>query len=150
MQTNRLHFRACTVDDAAQLALIDTRASISPWSKMQYRTGLSAGNQGLLLLLDQTPLGYVLYQCVLDTAEIFTLALDPQHQRRGWGTALMRTLIQQLHQQKITHLILEVRTSNVPARAFYKQLGMRIVGRRAHYYRTATGREDALLMELII
>jgi ribosomal-protein-alanine N-acetyltransferase len=42
-------------------------------------------------------------------------------------------------------LILELRASNVPARALYEQAGFVVAGRRPRYY---PGGEDALLMTL--
>ena len=41
---------------------------------------------------------------------------------------------------------LEVRSSNVAARALYKSLGFSEAGLRPKYYATPDGREDAILM----
>ena len=45
---------------------------------------------------------------------------------------------------------LEVRSSNVAARAFYESLGFSETGSRPNYYATANGREDATLMTLAL
>ena len=45
---------------------------------------------------------------------------------------------------------LEVRSSNVAARALYKSLGFSETGLRPKYYVTPDGREDAILMMLTL
>jgi ribosomal-protein-alanine N-acetyltransferase len=45
-------------------------------------------------------------------------------------------------------LLLEVRPSNLPARALYAASGFVEIGRRKHYYPAANGREDALVLAL--
>ena len=47
---------------------------------------------------------------------------------------------------KIKKWFLEVRRSNDPAVALYKKFGFKAVGTRKNYYKTPTGREDALIM----
>ena len=45
---------------------------------------------------------------------------------------------------------LEVRSSNVAARALYESLGFSETGLSPNYYATADGREDAILMTLAL
>ena len=45
---------------------------------------------------------------------------------------------------------LEVRAGNTAARALYERMGFQIVGHRAEYYSTSQGREDALLMSMLL
>jgi ribosomal protein S18 acetylase RimI-like enzyme len=52
----------------------------------------------------------------------------------------------ELKMSDVTEVMLEVRSSNQPARTFYKQLGFVEIGRRALYY--ADPIEDALQMRL--
>ena len=45
---------------------------------------------------------------------------------------------------------LEVRESNVRARAIYERYGFSVLGRRPGYYPAPQGREDALLMSITV
>jgi ribosomal-protein-alanine N-acetyltransferase len=45
---------------------------------------------------------------------------------------------------------LEVRAGNTAARALYERMGFQTVGHRAEYYSTSQGREDALLMSMLL
>ena len=44
-------------------------------------------------------------------------------------------------------MFLEVRVSNVAARALYAQMGFREIGVRRSYYPAPVGREDAIVLE---
>ena len=67
-------------------------------------------------------------------AEIHTIGVDPGHQGRGIGRALLRGLLAAADAVHAT-VYLEVRTDNDPARALYESEGFTVVGLRRRYYR---------------
>jgi ribosomal-protein-alanine N-acetyltransferase len=76
-----------------------------------------------------------------DVAWIVTLAVTPDHQRRGLGRALLAACEAQLNRPRVR---LTVRASNAPAVALYKQAGYQQVRVWRRYYR---GGENGLVME---
>ena len=66
-------------------------------------------------------------------AEVHTIGVDPAHQRRGVGRALLVALLRRADQFRAT-TFLEVRTDNDPAVALYREHGFEIVGLRKRYY----------------
>ncbi len=88
---------------------------------------------------------FVIFQTVLDEAEIIHLVCDIDYQGKGIAKQLMCELIQQQKQLGITVWHLEVRESNMAAIELYQNLGFEVVGRRKAYYQNG---EDALLMRL--
>jgi ribosomal-protein-alanine N-acetyltransferase len=93
---------------------------------------------------DGTVAAYVVARCVRDEAEILNLAVHPDHTRRGLGTALVRDVVEDLARSGARWVFLEVRVSNVGARAFYERMGFEARGRRRGYY--SHPREDALVL----
>ncbi len=72
-----------------------------------------------------------------------TIAVAPEHQRRGIGSILMDALIGEARARDAGSLMLEVRSDNDPALAFYARYGFgRIAVRRAYY----GGGRDGLVM----
>lgn len=67
-------------------------------------------------------------------AEIHTIGVDPAHQRRGIGRALLRGLLDVADAAGAT-VFLEVRTDNEAAHALYEAAGFTVVGLRKRYYR---------------
>ncbi|MFR9732241.1 ribosomal protein S18-alanine N-acetyltransferase [Saccharopolyspora sp. MS10] len=66
-------------------------------------------------------------------AEVHTMAVDPAHQGRGVGRALLRGLLARADEHRAT-TFLEVRTDNEPALALYRAHGFEVVGLRKRYY----------------
>jgi ribosomal-protein-alanine N-acetyltransferase len=81
-------------------------------------------------------------------AELETIAVAVESQRRGLARQLFAYLTGKLKAAQISELLLEVRASNRPALAFYRALGFEQIGQRPRYY--ANPVEDAFLMRLII
>ena len=58
-------------------------------------------------------------------AWIDDMAVDPLYQRRGVGAALLEAVMRQANRMGMTHLFLNPRRGNEPARAFYRAAGFR-------------------------
>lgn len=76
--------------------------------------------------------------------ELLLLAVDPAHRRCGLASALLSRLCADAKVRGAARLLLEMRANN-PAEALYLTHGFKPIGRRAQYYRAATGeRLDAV------
>lgn len=88
----------------------------------------------------------VWFSVVQDEAEIIDIRVGEAFRRTGIGESLLTQSFEKLRQSKIRSVFLEVRSTNAAALALYKKLSFVVMGRRENYYKTATGREDALTM----
>jgi ribosomal-protein-alanine N-acetyltransferase len=84
-------------------------------------------------------LGYIIFS---QRGHIISVAVHPQHRRRGIGEKLLEMILKPPHPNKVWA---EVRKSNQGARAFYANMGFQIKGIVPNYY----GDEDALIVERI-
>jgi len=91
-------------------------------------------------------LGFAVASLLPPQAEMETIAVAKEAQRRGIGRALLQALADQLGSEGIGDLWLEVRASNQAALAFYRSAGFAQTGRRKNYYRDPG--EDGLLLTL--
>jgi ribosomal protein S18 acetylase RimI-like enzyme len=62
------------------------------------------------------------------TAEVRALYVAPTCRRQGIGAALLRAAARELNALGLSTIRLEVLSANLPARAFYEQLGGREIG----------------------
>ncbi|HCI46006.1 MAG TPA: ribosomal-protein-alanine acetyltransferase [Rhodospirillaceae bacterium] len=137
---------------AAEMAEIMRRAYLAtphtggrPWEhkqlsdqlaqEMSYALGITNTDTGALT-------AFVLYQQIIDEAEILILAVDPTVQRQGNGQRLMDAVLAQLEEQGCRNLFLEVACNNEPAINLYVKFGLRVTGERRGYYQGL----DALVM----
>lgn len=97
---------------------------------------------------DEGPAGFSLVRAVADEAELLLLAVDPDHQRRGIGQALLDEFVDAARAQGARRLHLEVRDGN-PAIRLYDAAGFVPAGRRKNYYHGPDGEAfDAVTLML--
>lgn len=88
--------------------------------------------------------GFAMTRGVLDEAELLLLAVMPDARRRGVGAALLRSVIADCSERKISTLHLEVRAGN-DAIKLYSNSGFSKIGERRDYYRGVDGRTYSAL-----
>jgi ribosomal-protein-alanine N-acetyltransferase len=88
--------------------------------------------------------GYLVARQMADEGEILNVGVAAKHRRHGVGRSLVSAGLTQLRGRGATQVYLEVRESNVGARALYAEFGFAEVGRRTKYYRRPV--EDAILL----
>lgn len=158
-----LHLEALTEADLQLVCDTEKRAYTHPWTVGHFNDSLKSGYPAQLLttpvLPPDTPLqrtasgrmllGYWVAMHVVDEVHLLNLVVTPEHRRQGWGKVLLQALAVHSAAHAAHSLWLEVRASNDPAQALYRQVGFQTVGRRKGYYPAGHGqREDALLMNL--
>src|SRR6266545_3760013 len=117
-----------------------------PWSPSLFISEMSeTSNRAYLVArLGRDVVGYGGVICYGDEAHITTIAVDPAHHRRKFGTRMMFELMSESIRLGARAVSLEVRMSNWGAQRMYGRFGFRPVGVRKGYYQE-TG-EDALVM----
>ena len=138
------------LSDAADLAHLESFYEQSEGPSYGFLQSLQAQPhcRAWCLLKDNQPVAAIWYQCVARRAEVIDLRVLASERRQGLGRKLLRASLTALGD--VGAVELEVRSSNVAARALYESLGFSETGLRSNYYATAGGREDAILMTLAL
>lgn len=145
--SDRDELRAADESDLATICRIERASFADPWSESDFRSMLrfAAG-----IFLVSAPFstgsvkGYVIALAVLDEAEIINLGVDAGSRRMGIGGRLLDEALARVEAKGVVTTFLEVRESNVAARALYGSRGFSEISRRRGYYRTPV--EDALVL----
>jgi [ribosomal protein S18]-alanine N-acetyltransferase len=135
--------RPMRVEDLPAVMKTDRESLPRPWSEAVWREEIFSPF-GLYLVLEENGVifGYVGVKLVADEAHITTLAVRPDRRRQGFARALVEAALEDQASADARRAYLEVRPSNLAARALYASLGFVGTGVRRGYY----GDEDALLM----
>jgi len=131
---------ARSLKEAPQWALSAYVAALNPEGSPR-RIALVAENAETGVVL-----GFAVASLVGSQAELETMAVAAEGQRRGVGRRLFAAMVEEMRLAAIGEVALEARASNLPARGFYRVLGFAEMGRRPRYY--AEPEEDAVLMGL--
>ncbi len=115
-----------------------------PWGVGSMETTLMMPGSQAAIALDnaEQPVGMIVWQVVLDEAEILTLAVLPPARRLGLGRRLLDHAAAEARAAGARKLFLEVAVGNEAALALYHSAGFIQVGVRRGYYKGT----DALAM----
>jgi ribosomal-protein-alanine N-acetyltransferase len=90
-------------------------------------------------------IGYAGVMCVPPIADVQTIAVVPEREGRGIGSAVLTELIAEAARRGARDVLLEVREDNPRAQALYRRFGFVHIHTRRRYYRDGV---DALIMQL--
>lgn len=135
--------------DLGEVLAIENASFDAPWTEADFESVLSDGSHARAAEDGQGRLaGYCVTHCVLDEAEIWTIAVRGDARGRGIGRMLLGDALQEARSRGARRIFLEVRAGNLPAETLYRTSGFSPVGIRRGYYRMKDGtRADALIME---
>ena len=145
-----IHFLKLNRDDCQAAFAIQQQCHAFPWSFDVFASSLDGQYFAYQMQQDQQVIGYYLGLSVLDEATLMDIGLAPAFRGKGLGKTLLTHFIQRCKSHKMAEVWLEVRQSNISAIALYKGAGFTLIEQRKAYYPTAQGREDALIMKLIL
>ena len=139
-------------EDVGTLAKIDAQIEYTPWSKNQFKSAYEnpAVTGEVITTASGEVVAYALWLNCVDVYELLTIGVRPEYRRRGFARELLT------HRQSVLKaddtcesVFLEVRESNVGARALYTATGFEEVGLRKNYYATVHGFEHAVIMKWV-
>ncbi len=147
-----LRLRRATILDLPALRSIEGSAFTSGWPPTAFEHELSGNGRARYVLLERVSepggepeaLGFAGLWLMVDEAHVVTVAVRPEERGRGYGRLLVHTLLAIAADAAMNEATLEVRVSNAPARALYREYGFHDVGLRKKYY--ADDGEDAVIM----
>jgi ribosomal-protein-alanine N-acetyltransferase len=137
-------------DLEALVALERSSPTAAHWPESFYAVLFENGAaERISLVVEEEELrGFLVARVAGDECELENVVLAASSQRRGLGSKLIRALIDEVRDRKVARIFLEVRESNLAARALYLKCGFAISGRRSSYY--ADPSEDAVLYALML
>jgi ribosomal-protein-alanine N-acetyltransferase len=131
------------VDDVVD---IENKVYPQPWSSNLFLSEIvqpTTRDYTVAFLGDQL-VGYSGVVYIEPDAHVTTIAVDPMFQGRGIASRMMLHNASLCRQRGMQSMTLEVRVSNEPAQALYRNFGFAPAGVRPKYYSQPT--EDALIM----
>lgn len=145
--------RAAVPDDIPQImSLAGSSETAAHWSAREYDALFAAEAPERVALVAYEEAGgmagFVIARCSTEEWEIENVVVDESRKRQGVGGLLIREALRQARERGAKDVFLEVRQSNVAARALYTGLGFQEQGRRPRYYRDPE--EDALVLRMTL
>ena len=136
--------------DLDRIIRIEREIFLFPWSPGNFADSIKAKYLCQVLAQDDTIFGYGIMMMSPEEAHILTIGVAASWQKKGWGKKLLQHFIQYARAENAISIFLDVRESNHGAAQLYKQMGFQHIATRKGYYPAMCGREDALVMQLML
>jgi len=143
-----LVYRPMAAADVDAILAIEREIYAHPWTASNFRDSLQAGYSCWVIESAGCVVGYGVLMIGVNEAHLLNLSVAAGWQRRGLGRSLLTYFIEIARSCESQRFFLEVRPSNLSARALYAETGFRELYVRRNYYPAASGHEDAILMGL--
>ena len=140
-----VEIRAATRGDLSAVIAIERASFGDPWTSGMFSVYLSDPAKGFFVATAENSVaGYTITRRVAEESELLNIAVEPASRGRGIGGLLLDACIRRCAAEGAVEMWLEVRASNVSARALYAARGFSEMGVRKRYYEAP--REDAILL----
>ena len=136
--------------DLAGVMAIESAIYTHPWTHGNFGDSLRASYECWTWRTGNELLGYFILLLAAGEGHLLNLSVAAARQRSGHGSELLKQAMRLARSRGAQHIFLEVRPSNLAAKALYERFGFREVAVRAGYYPAHAGREDALVLTLAL
>jgi ribosomal-protein-alanine N-acetyltransferase len=142
--------RPMCVADLDRVMQIEPAIYTHPWTWGNFEDSIKAGYGCRVIDCGGTVAGYGVLMIGVREAHLLNLSVAAEWQGRGLGRFLLDEFVRIACDSDAVQMFLEVRPSNLAARHLYADRGFREITVRRGYYPASRGREDAILMGLVL
>jgi ribosomal-protein-alanine N-acetyltransferase len=150
VETADLILRPMRRADLKIVQAIEQAAYEFPWEPATFRDCYNVGYNCWIAEKAGRVVGYGICSVGAGEAHVLNLCVSPGAQGRGYGRLMLEKLIEVAQSFRAESMFLEVRPTNHHALKLYRQMGFNEIGTRKDYYPAKKGREDAVVMALIL
>lgn len=143
----RAALRIASAEDIPAILAIERASFASPWTEKMFADELKNEWSNVWVAEAGEPrrvVAFTVFWVACDEIHVLNVAVAPEERRRGHARLLLRSILAFGEHRRMSHVVLEVRPSNLGAQRLYQSLDFRPVGVRPRYYQD--NGEDAILM----
>ena len=138
------NIRSGSLADLNSIFNIEKKAFLTdPWSIKMIKLELfkDSISKSYVFELNGKIIGYAFITIINFEIHLNRIAIDPNHQQKGFGLQLLKKILEENSKNK--SVFLELKYSNIAALKLYRKVGFKKYNIRKNYY---SNNDDALLM----
>ena len=137
-------------EDLDEIVKIENKSHLTPWTKKNFTDADNANNLFKVLKSESNIVGYYIALFAAEECQLLNITVRLELKKKGFGQLMLKNLVEECRKKNIINIFLEVRLSNSSAIRLYKKNGFNEIGIRRNYYKIPDGREDAIMMGLVL
>jgi ribosomal-protein-alanine N-acetyltransferase len=143
-----------TPERAEEIAALHALLFNPPWDAASITSSIEHPASASFIAQVREPnvmAGFVIGRIAADEAEVLSIGVAKEWQRRGVGRRMVEGLVRAARRAEVKRVFLEVASDNEAAGALYHSLGFIPAGGRKGYYQRADGSKvDAIILALAL
>lgn len=140
-----MRIREMTENDLLAVCMLENQNFSNSWSQKSFEDAIGREDTVYLTAEEENKvIGFCGIWLSYETADLCHIVVDPSARGKGVATKLLQQGILQCRERFTERLLLEVRSSNLPAIQLYKKNNFKSIHIRKEYYSNPT--EDAVIM----
>ncbi len=143
-------FRPMQQEDIAAIMEVEHKIYPFPWTLGNFNDSIYAGYSCWVAEVGRDLVGYAVLMMAPPEAHLLNIGIAGPWQCKGLGRKFLAHIIKIAREYHAQTMFLEVRPSNLAARKLYAATGFNEISIRREYYPGENGREDAILMALVL
>ena len=137
-------------EDLDEIVNIENKSHLTPWTKKNFTDADNANNLFKVLKSESNIIGYYIALFAAEECQLLNITVRLELKKKGFGQLMLKNLVEECRKKNIINIFLEVRLSNSSAIRLYEKNGFNEIGIRRNYYKIPDGREDAIMMGLVL
>ena len=137
-------------EDLDEIVKIENKSHLTPWTKKNFTDADNANNLFKVLKSESNIIGYYIALFAAEECQLLNITVRLELKKKGFGQLMLKNLVEECRKKNIINIFLEVRLSNSSAIRLYEKNGFNEIGIRRNYYKILDGREDAIMMGLVL
>jgi len=129
-----VHIRWMIRRDLPEVLAIENQVFEYPWNERDFRMVLNQNSFAFVAEVGNKIVGFDVLEFHRRKIHLISLGVHPDHQRQSVGHQLTRRALAKLSPGKRTHLVTDVRETNLAAQLFFRSQGFGAVGILRGYY----------------
>lgn len=142
---NNIVLDSMTKEDLNAVVALDANNPFA-WRARNFADSLDAKNSAWILKKSGNIIGFSVWMVVIDEAHLLNIGVANYERRQGFGAFLLNEVCKKSYAFGALKIFLDVRESNLAARALYQKFGFIEIARRRNYYQLPELAEDGLVL----
>lgn len=142
--------RKALIDDLDDIYSIEKKTYDIPWTKNILRGCIIGNYDCFVSLKDSKIIGYLISKIISPDTHILNLTVDKDYRNLGIASQFINLIISQSILYDSKAIFLETRKTNYKAINLYRKFLFKEIGIRKGYYKTKSGREDAIVFRKLL
>ena len=142
--------RKTLLTDLDHIYAIEKVTYDNPWTKNILKDCIINNYDCFVSVKDSKIIGYLISKIISPDTHILNLTVDKNYRNLGVASQFINLIISQSLLYDSRAIFLETRKTNLKAINLYKKFLFKEIGIRKDYYKTKSGREDAIVFRKLL